>query len=278
MPPFQFAVMIFVLLGLAVLGVAAVLSRPGPYGIILESWRQTIELLRYRRRLALYAIGFFIIQQASPPLVALYMSPKLWVGAGILFCVQALVIYALAHVAYRLHRGLIYNEWKEGLTWGDRERRMALYVLASWLVLAILGHMPIPVTPRVSPIFVSIIGKTIWILTFVLKVLLALMGPAASLDDPKPLRRSISSVFRQPVAVFSVVIMIRLIVELMNQAFAMATGESMELLILRGASTLIATTFVFILAEFALVILVTRIWENRYEPETRHAAHNLNWF
>ncbi|MDR3424158.1 MAG: hypothetical protein P4M13_03640, partial [Alphaproteobacteria bacterium] len=98
------------------------------------------------------------------------------------------------------------------------------------------------------------------------------------LDDPKPLRRSIASVYLEPVAAFSLVMMIRLGVELLNQGFGLLPAEPLGLAILRAAITLVAATFAYILSEFALVILLTRIWEDRYEPETRYAAHNLNWF
>lgn len=278
MPTLPFDVTIVVLLGITALGVAAVLSPPKPYGIILESWRQSVALLRFRSRLALYVLGLFIIQLGAPLLIALHPPKNLWVAAGFLVCVQSLVIYALAHVGYRLHRGLIYHEWQAGVSWGARERRMALYVLACWIVTIALGRLPIPAPALVGPVWTSIIGAVMWLLTFVVKVLLAMVGPAASLDDPNPLRRSIASVFREPVAAFSLVTMIRLGVELLNQAFDLLPAEPLGLAILRAAITLFAATFAYILAEFALVILLTRVWEDRYEPQTRYAAHNLNWF
>jgi hypothetical protein len=278
MPTLPFDVTIVVLLGIAALGVAAVLSAPKPYGIILESWRQSVDLLRLRSRLALYVLGLFIVQLGAPLLIALHPPKNPWIAAGFLVCVQSLVIYALAHVGYRLHRGLIYNEWQAGVSWGARERRMALYVLVSWFVTIALARLPIPAPPFVGPVWMAIIGAAMWLLTFVVKVFLALVGPAASLDDPKPLRQSIASVFREPVAVFSLVMMIRLGVELLNQAFGLLPAGPLGLAILRAAITLIAATFAYILSEFALVILLTRVWEDRYEPETRYAAHNLNWF
>jgi hypothetical protein len=79
------------------------------------------------------------------------------------------------------------------------------------------------------------------------------------------------------VAIFAIVVIVQLTVAFLNAVFGLATGASLELAILRGAITLFVTTCFYILSEFALVIALTRVWENHYEPETRYAPHNLNW-
>jgi len=277
MPPLPFIVTIIVLLALAALGVAAGVSAPAPYGIIRESWRQTLDVFRYRSLLPLFAFALFFVQIAAPLAINLYPPENQWVAAAFLVLAQALVTYALAHVAYRLHRGLIYGEWAAGLSFGARERRMALYVLASWFFVTILSHLPIPAPPLIAPAVAPILGAALWLQAFVVKVLFALIGPAASLDDPKPLRRSIASVWREPAAIFAIVVIVQLTLTFLNAVFSLATGASLGLAILRGGITLLATTFFYILSEFALVIVLTRVWEDQYEPETRYAAHNLNW-
>ena len=271
--------LIIVALGfVATLGLFAWRSKPAPYNIFAESWRQAIELVRRRPKLAIFALLLFLGQLAAPLLIARYAPKHSWVAAGVLVGVQALLIYVLAHVAYRLHRGLIYGDWKQGLNFGTRERRMALYVVAGWFVVAVLARLPVPTAPFIHPILTSAIGAGLSLLAFVVKVFLSLMGPAASLDDPTPLRRSLTSVAREPVAAFAIFTMIYLSVFLLNQLFNLIAIRMPTLAGLSAALALSATTFFFILAEFALVILLTRVSEDQYEPETRYAAHNLNWF
>src|SRR5450631_3547142 len=130
MPQLPLELIIVTLLVVMTLGFAAWHSMPAPYNIFAESWRQAIELLRRRPKMALYALVLFVAQLAAPLLIAHYAQKHSWVAAGLLICVQALLIYVLAHIACHLHRGLIYREWKEGLNFGPRERRMALYVVA----------------------------------------------------------------------------------------------------------------------------------------------------
>jgi len=274
--------LVLVIMGAATLiGVAVAWSSwLRPLGIVVEGWRQTANLLRRRSPLPLYVFGFLGAQRLAPLLIASRPAAAPWVAVVLLVLIKALVVYALAHVAYRLHRGLIYGEWDRGLTWGERERRMALYVLFAWTIATIVGNLPIPAPPSVPQLLVTPFALGLAIATFVLKTFLALTGPAASLDDPAPLRQSVKSIFREPVGIFCLVASIALMMEILKQVFGLALRASSAVTLLHGAVvglSLLAEALVFIVAEFALVIALTRTWEDVYEPETRSAAHNLNW-
>src|SRR5271165_5196705 len=265
---------------LALVGATGVLSELRPFQIVGESARQCLQLLRDRSRLPLYASGFLTFQAVAPSFIALHRV-QLWIAIAVVILVQALSVYALAHVAYRLHRGLIYKEWAKGLTWGRQERRMALYVLFGWSLVTLAGNFPVPAAFHRGPTLHLLAGVTISISVFILKTFLTLIGPAASLGAPKPLWRSIASVVREPAGIFSLVALIRLMLELLRQVFGLAMGalagfEIAQWLIMLASQG--AMTFLFVLSEFAIVIALTRTWDDHYETETRHAAHNLNWF
>jgi len=274
------ALTFFAVPALAALAVAGFGSFLRPFGIILESWRQTVDLLRYRYRLALYAFGFFAVQRLAAPLISFFPGTRLWVAVALAVLVKALVVSALAHVAYRLHRGLILGEWDRGLSFGAGERRMALYVLLTWVVVTMVGNSPIPAPPSVPHFFVLPLAVTVWTADLVLKGLLALTGPAASLDDATPLWRSVRSAFQEPSGIFSLVVMVRLIMEIFSQAIWVLSRVFPDRPIFAGTIiclSVVGETVIFLLAEFALVIALTRTWEDLYEPDTRRAAHNLDW-
>ena len=267
---------VLVLLALAILLVAATRSYERPYNIIGESYRQTVLLLRTRPQWLFYSFVIYLVQMILP--IGLFSAPISVVGkiAGSIV-LQALFIFVLAHIALRLHRGLIRDEWPSFPISGARERRMALYVLLCWAIVGVVGQLPFPV---ISEDISAVLGTLVSLLTLATKAALATCGPAASLDDPQPLRRAIASFRRAPVTVLTVVFVFQFIGDTIGQVFAVAdhfSGHAWIVGLLSRPVTLVAQTFFFAMSEFALVILLTRIWENQYEPETRYAAHNLGW-
>jgi hypothetical protein len=263
-----------------VLAIAAVLSHVHPYGILRESWRQTIMAARPQWRLFLWALLAFVIMTAAHPLLLRFARPDFRLVTIAHVVIQGVVVYFLAHIAYRIHRGLIHSEWKPGLTFGRRERRMALYVLFVWAVTTTIAHLPIPAPPVIPKEVVPFIGLALWIIAFAVKALLAVAGPAASLDDPAPLRRSIATLRKEPVGALTVVVAVALILQLAEQTFRLVAGllaGHAKLQWASAASLVGVFTFMFIFAEFALVIVLTRSWEDLYEAETRYAPHNTDW-
>jgi hypothetical protein len=273
-------VLIFVVLCVGALGVVAFFSGIRPYGVIRESWRQTFLAARDHTRLVVWALLAFSALEIANPLIVRFLRVDPRIVALTLVLVQGVVLYLLAHIAYRLHRGLIYREWRPGLTFGRRERRMALYVLFAWALTAAIGHAPVPASPSVPPELGWAIGLALSIVAFAIKVALALVGPAASLDDPAPLRRSMASLRREPAGILTIVVAIVVMLQIVEQAFRLGIEAFADVRFLPwmvAPALAIAFACVFILAEFALVIALTRTWEDVYEPETRHAAHNLDW-
>ena len=267
------------LLAVAGLFVAAFLSYERPYNILRESWRQTIVLLRNRPKWLVYAFGIYALQAALSSIV---FSAPISVISKILLSivVQASAIFTLAHVALRLHRGLICNEWQSSLIAGVRERRMALYVLACWVIFGILGHLPIPSPPSIAPKWSIVLGFGVYLLVLTAKAALMSCGPAASLDDPQPMRRAIVSFRRAPVAMLTIIFTVGFLAETVGQVLEVAnyfSGHAWIVGMLSRPIILLAQTFLFAFSEFALVILLTRIWEDHYEPQTRYAPHNLSW-
>ena len=258
-------ILIFIALCVGALGIAAILSAIQPYGVIRESGRQMVLAARNHTRLVVWALVAFSALEIASPLTARYVRIDPRIVALTLLVVQGVVLYLLAHIAYRLHRGLIYGEWKAGLTFGRQERRMALYVLFAWALTTVIAHAPVPAPPHISPELAQAIGIALWVAAFATKVLLALVGPAASLGDPAPLRRSIASLRQEPVGILSVVVMIALMLQIVEAAFRLGTGALAGFQFLPwmcAPPLVVAFTCVFVLAEFALVIALTRTWED----------------
>ncbi len=274
------AMLMFVLVALAAIAIAAAVSGLRPFDILRQSARLAPEIARLRPRIALSAVGFYSAQQIAPPVIVRYVSSNLFVTLALIVLVQAASVYALAHVAYRLHRGLIYAEWRPGLSWGRRERRMALYVLSGWALIGFISRAPALAPFRFTPAAALLVGAAVSVLALFVKVALALMGPAASLDDPAPLRRSIASAAREPAGVFAVVAIAQAMLTLVSLAFGLIDEWASGVAIAAygvAALSVIAATYVFAVTELALVIALTRAWEDVYEPETRYAAHNAMW-
>ena len=268
------------LAGIIGLAIAGFFSSPRPYNIVGESWRQSVACLRARPILFAYAWGLFALQEIMPLLLSYAPWPQAWQLLAILLAIQTAVIYALAHVALRLHRGLILGEWAPGVTWGRRERRMALYVVLVWLAISALRHVLIPAPPTISEAAFQYLAAAIAFLSFLAKAALVLTGPAASLDDPRPLSRAVRSFLREPVAILLIVLAIGFLGDIANDILRLFVRPLSASLMFQFALDLVVVSmmaFVLFLSEFAIVIALTRIWEDHYEPETRRAAHNFTW-
>jgi len=276
--PFEVALATFV--ALVGIGLGAFFSSARPYNIIAESWKQTLATVRCRPRLFAYAWGVFAIREAALFALSSTQWPSVWLFIAARAALQAFVIYVLAHIALRLHRGLILGEWAPGVTVGRRERRMALYVVLCWLIVGALTYPPIPPPPLLSAMAFKSVGLVFSCLAFLAKAALALTGPAASLDDPKPLTRSVRSFAREPVAILLIIVALEFMVDTSGEAiglFLRAYLDSPTIRLILEPFVLALMAFVLLFSEFALVIALTRIWEDHFEPETRAAAHNFNW-
>ncbi len=267
------------LFGMICVAVAAAFALERPYNIVAESWRQTTSLLLRRPSLFFAALAIFALRAVLS--FGLMRAPvNVLSKFAINIILQACIIIALAHVALRLHRGLIRNEWLSVFTSGRREWRMAFYVLCCWALLGVVGGLPLPAPPMVSKDMAGLMGVSLSMIVVFLKSALLLGGPAASLDEPHPLRRALDSFRRAPVSMFALILITGFlgdtIGETMN-ALRFFTHGSQVVFFLSRPLVLFAQTFLFALSEFALVILLTRICEDRYELETRNAAHNFNW-
>ena len=267
------------LAGVIGLALAGFYASARPYNILAESARRTFACLRERPTLFAWACALFAAQEAAPPLLSYLPAPPLAIYAALL-AAQTLVVYALAHVALRLHRGLILGEWAPGVTWGRREHRMAAYVTICWLALGAFRMILIPAPPTISLAAYQYAGAALALLAFVLKAALALTGPAASLDDPKPIARALRSFARQPAALLLIVVGIGFFGDIGNDVFklflrplspAPAFQIGLDIIVIALMALLM------FIAEFSVALALTRIWEDHYEADTRAAAHNFNW-
>ena len=261
------------------LGIAGFYASPRPYNILAESWLRAVECLRRRPALFAWACGLFAAQEIAPLLISHAPAPP-WSLYAALLVAQTVVIYALAHVALRVHRGLILGEWAPGVSWGRREHRMAMYVVLCWLAIGAFRHILIPAPPAISPAAFQYAGAVIALLSFVMKAALALTGPAASLDDPRPVSRAVRSFVRQPVGVSLVVMTIGFAADLANEAFKLFLRPLSDSPLFQVSLDCVVVglmAFLLLLSEFAVAIALTRIWEDHYEPDTRSSAHNFNW-
>ncbi|MDE2579133.1 MAG: hypothetical protein KGL46_10030 [Hyphomicrobiales bacterium] len=276
--PIELALVAVVLL--AGVAVAAFFAPARPYNILRESARIALRLIAQRPLLYLFALALFIVQQAAPLALAQAFALGEWTPIVIGAVLQGALIYVLAHIAYRLHRGVIFREWKPGVTWGRAENRMGLWVLGGWAAVAALRNFPIPPPPVLSLTTAQIAAGIVVVLVFVLKAALALVGPAASLGDPAPLSRSIASFRQEPASVLAIIIGIGLAADLgVSLIFMLPQHLPKDMLVDLAIRALLVClmTFVFVLSEIALVIALTRIWEDHYDSDTRNAAHNFDW-
>ena len=157
---------------------------------------------------------------------------------------------------------------------------MAVYVVLCWLAIGAFRHILVPAPPSISVAAFQYLGAVIGFLSFVMKAALALTGPAASLDDPKPLSRAIRSFARQPAALLLVAVAIGFFGDIANEVFKLFIRPLSPSPIFQVSLDILVVcmmAFILFVSEIAVVIALTRIWEDHYEPDTRAAAHNFNW-
>lgn len=277
-PSIEISLIIFVILvGIGVLGFFAS-SRP--YNILGESWRQTFATIRRRPGLFLAAWLFFAIQETVPPATFLIAWPFGLLQVGVLLVFYATMTYLLAHIALRLHRGLILGEWSPLLPTGARARRMGFYVLLCWAVIGLLKHPPLPNSPLSHDLIMRGILLSSSALSLAATVGFAVVGPAASLDERRPIRTSLRTALQDPVSLLVIIIGVSMQIGLVMEVARLALSNYSQIGDLRMLAAPIVWAFmalILFMSEFSLVIFLTRVWEDRYEEDTRNAAHNFNW-
>ncbi|QEN85715.1 hypothetical protein FZC33_05635 [Labrys sp. KNU-23] len=280
MPPLPIEVSLVIFVILVAIGIAGFFASSRPYNIFAESWRQAFVTILRQPGLFLAAWLIFAIQELVPPLSFLVAWPSGLVQIGALVAFHALMTYLLARVALRLHRGLIHGEWRPIIPTGARARRMGFYVLLCWAVIGMLKHPPLPSSPMPYEQLVRGAVLLSYALGFLATAGLALVGPAASLDERRPIRTSLRTAWREPISILVIIIGIGLQIGFVMEGANLALSHYPQIGELRLVAAPIVWAFmalVLFMSEFALVIFLTRVWEDRYEENTRDAAHNFNW-
>jgi len=277
-PPIEIALIyLVVLIGIAIGGF---FSSSRPYNILAESWRQALATTRYKPWLFFFAWLIFAAQEMMPHATFLVSWSSGFVQVAALVLFQAIATYLLAHIAFRLHRGLIHDEWVPLIPRGRYARRMALYVVLCWAVIGLLKHPPLPLPPVPHERTFQAVVLFCYGLGFVATAALAVVGPAASLDERRPIHTSIRTALREPIAILVIIISISILISLVVEGLNFALGLYPDLPMLRLAAAPLIwgfMAFILFMSEFALVIFLTRVWEDRYEEDTRRALHNFNW-
>ncbi|MDZ5454223.1 hypothetical protein [Labrys sp. ZIDIC5] len=277
-PSIEVSLVVFVIL--VGIGIAGFFASSRPYNIFAESWRQAFATILRQPGLFLAAWLIFAIQELVPPMSFLVAWSSGLVQIGLLIAFHALTTYLLARIALRLHRGLILDEWRPVLATGARARRMGFYVLLCWAIIGLLKHPPLPNPPVPHEQLVRAAVLLSYALGFMATIGLALVGPAASLDERQPIRTSLRTVLREPISMLVIIIGISLQIGLVMEGANLALSHYPQIGDMRLLAAPIIWAFmalVLFMSEFALVIFLTRMWEDRYEEDTRNAAHNFNW-
>ncbi|MFC2251035.1 hypothetical protein ACETRX_15515 [Labrys portucalensis] len=276
--PIEVSLIIFVIL--VAIGIAGFFASSRPYNIFAESWRQACVTIIRQPGLFLAAWLIFAVQEVVPPLSFLVAWPSGLVQIGLLVAFHALTTYLLARVALRLHRGLVHGEWRPIIPTGARARRMGFYVLSCWAVIGLLKHPPLPGSPAPHEQLVRGAVLLSYALGFMATAGLALVGPAASLDEPRPIWTSLRTAWREPISILVIIIGIGLQIGFVMEGANLLLGHYPQIGELRLVAAPVVWAFmalILFMSEFALVIFLTRVWEDRYEEDTRSAAHNFNW-
>jgi hypothetical protein len=270
---------IIIVISVAILG-RAWFSEIRPFDILRQSLLRLPAFVRSRWRLSLtILLACLLLPFGSLVASGLIRPPVLRTGAGLIW--QGLFTALLALIAIRIHRGLIKREIIDGLRFGPRERRMAAYVVGVWLAMTILKLIPIAALEAGAPFAVARILEALATpLTILLTAALVLVGPAASLDDPTPLRTALASFRAQPFAILAIVLLTQLMWGLGGLALAVvATGvgldSPLQLVTIGLSIALIAA--VFIVSEQALAMALTRVWVNVYDEDTLGRDYNADW-
>ncbi|PRH89228.1 hypothetical protein C5L14_01135 [Labrys okinawensis] len=277
-PSIEVSLIIFVIL--MAIGIAGFFASSRPYNIFAESWRQAGMTIIRQPVLFLAAWLIFAVQELVPPMSFLVAWPSGLVQVGLLIAFHAMTTYLLARIALRLHRGLIHDEWRPVFPTGGRARRMGFYVLVCWAVIGLLKHPPLPGAPVAHEQLVRGAILLSYALGFMATAGLALVGPAASLDERRPIRTSLRTALREPITLLVIIIGISLQIGLVMEAANLALSRYPQIGGFRLLAAPVVWAFmalVLFMSEFALVIFLTRVWEDRYEEDTRNAAHNFNW-
>ncbi|WP_448956414.1 hypothetical protein [Labrys neptuniae] len=277
-PPIELSLIVFVIL--VGIGIAGFFASSRPYNIFAESWRKALVTVVRQPVLFLAAWLIFACQEVVPPASFLVTWPSGLTQIGLVIAFQALMTYLLARVALRLHRGIIHEEWSPVWPTGARARRMGFFVLACWAVIGVLKHPPLPSAPVPHEQLVRAAILLSYALGFLATAGLALVGPAASLDERRPIRTSLQTALREPISILVIIVGISLQIGFAMGGANLLVSNYSQIGDLRMLAAPIVWAFmalILFMSEFSLVIFLTRVWEDRYEEDTRNAAHNFNW-
>lgn len=270
---------IVIVVSAAILG-RAWFSEIRPFDILRQSFIRLPVFVRMRWRLSLTILfACLLLPFGSLVIGGLIRPPVFRTVAGLIW--QGLFTAFLALIAIRVHRGLVKSEIIDGLRLGPRERRMAAYVVAVWLAMSIIKLIPIAALEAGAPFAVARILEALATpLTILSTAAFVLVGPAASFDDPNPLRTALASFKAQPFAILAIVLLTQLMWSLGGLSLAMVAmgfGLDSPLQAVTIGLSIALIGAVFIVSEQALAIALTRVRENVYDDDTRGRDYNADW-
>ena len=171
-----------------------------PVQSLAKGWQGAFRLLSCDPRTAFLLLGLFCVAPVLEFLFArvLPLSPPILFAAG--FAWQAITAGAIAFIAVRLHQSVLAGT----ITRSEPSRRRliwaTIYGVAVFLML-LLCNFGFALLTSFLPGKLSPIGnEASWMLRSLIFVPLALVRPAQSLGDERPMRAAFVAVFQRPIS------------------------------------------------------------------------------
>lgn len=276
----QLALSILVVLASLGILIHAYFGAIRPYDIMLQSIKLLPRLLRDKPLLLIPAIASALLVPMSLPLAAALTSNGI-LRTTIAILLQAGLTVLMALIAVRIHTWIVKRDKARWLRFGPVERRMALVILGVWAVVLVIGALPgFAAALSLPRLVVRLIEVVSGPLSWLVVVLLALAGPAASFQDPHPYRRAIASAKGNFTAIAAIVMLSRGLFTLSM----IAVVSLVQLMGITSVGLLLVLPFVFaavigtfLVSEIAIAIALTRCWENTFDADTRGRDYNADW-
>ena len=271
------------LIACLLLGGACIYTFLHPLGvpaILREAGRLFVELARERSLLlAAATLAVFARPLGSFAIAASVGAAGLW--PFVLDQALMLVTHlALALVALRLHRRIVFDDRSPLWTFGCREIRMLIFAAAVWAILDLLRFLPLAAIfgltrfwpPQTIMPLMGYVQIGISVLGLVLQTLLAMTGPSVSLDDPQPLRRSLKTARWCFIPVATFVILLSgpgfVLNFLAMQAHGLlaptAANAHLALSLFHIVVSYLATAVCFVIVELTIARMMTKVWLGKY--------------
>ena len=171
-----------------------------PVQSLFKGWKGAFQLISFDRRTVFLLFGLFCV---APVLEFLFirvlpLRPPILLGAG--FTWQAITAGAIAFIAVGLHQSVLAGTIRQFEPTRRRFIWATIYGVAVFLALLLCNFGFALLSSLLPRALLPIGNEANWMLRSLIFVPLALVRPAQSLGDKRPLRAAFAAVFERPIS------------------------------------------------------------------------------